>query len=97
VRGRVVLLVDDGLATGSTMEAAIAALRGRAPARLVVAVPVGARETCDRLRQVADDVVCVLAPEQFEAVGLWYDDFSQTDDEEVTRLLTAGLRRAEDG
>jgi predicted phosphoribosyltransferase len=89
VRGRAVLLVDDGLATGSTMEAALAALRRQDPARLVVAVPVGARETCDRLRRVADDVVCVLTPERFEAVGLWYEDFSQTSDEEVTRLLAA--------
>ena len=83
------LVVDDGLATGSTMEAAIHALRRHAAARIIVAVPVGARETCDRLRGIADEVVCLSTPEPFDAVGRWYDDFSQTSDEEVIELLSA--------
>jgi erythromycin esterase-like protein/predicted phosphoribosyltransferase len=87
VRDRTVILVDDGLATGSSMEAAILALRQHAPARIVVAVPVGARETCERLRQIADEVVCVATPHPFDAVGLWYEDFAQTTDAEVSRLL----------
>jgi putative phosphoribosyl transferase len=87
VAGRVVILVDDGLATGSTMGAAVLAVRRRHPARVIVAVPVGARETCQDLRAVADEVVCVMTPEPFRAVGLWYLDFSQTTDDEVQRLL----------
>ena len=87
VEGRTVLLVDDGLATGSTMEAGIAALRHLSPARVVVAVPVGARETCERLRSIVDQVVCVSTPVPFEAVGAWYQEFPQTTDEEVFRLL----------
>jgi len=87
VRDRTVILVDDGLATGSTMQAALHALRQQRPARIVVAVPVGARETCDRLRGIADEVVCPVLPEPFNAVGLWYEEFSQTSDEEVKRLL----------
>jgi putative phosphoribosyl transferase len=87
VEGRTVLLIDDGVATGSTMEAGIVALRHLAPARLVVAVPVGARETCERLRSIADQVVCVATPVPFEAVGAWYEEFSQTTDDEVIRLL----------
>ena len=89
VANRTVLLVDDGLATGSTMQAAITALRQQAPARIVVAVPVGARDTCDRMRKLADRVVCLEMPEPFDAVGLWYEEFAQTSDEEVTRLLGA--------
>ncbi len=92
---RTVILVDDGLATGSSMQAAIVALRQHAPARIVVAVPVGARETCERLARLADTVVCVSMPEPLKAVGLWYDDFSQTSDEEVTRLLAAPPSRAD--
>jgi predicted phosphoribosyltransferase len=87
VRDRVVILVDDGLATGSTMEAAIRALKQLVPARLVVAVPVGARETCERLGRLVDDLVCLTTPEPFRAVGLWYETFSQTTDEEVRALL----------
>jgi predicted phosphoribosyltransferase len=87
VAGRIVILVDDGLATGSTMRAAVAALRRQGPARIVVAVPVGAPETCGELAREADEVVCALMPEPFYAVGLWYDDFSQTSDEEVRELL----------
>jgi len=87
VAGNTVILVDDGLATGSTMLAAVAALRQEHPARIVVAVPVAAPETCDALRKVADEVVCSTTPEPFLAVGLWYADFSQTSDEEVHELL----------
>jgi putative phosphoribosyl transferase len=93
VRGRVVILVDDGLATGSSMRAAIAVVRTQSPARVVVAVPVAARETCDDLRREVDELVCLRTPEPFSAVGLWYEDFSQTTDEEVRALLqrqTAG-------
>jgi putative phosphoribosyl transferase len=87
VAGRVVILVDDGLATGATMRAAIRAVRGRRPARLVVAVPVGARQTCAALRTEADEVVSLCEPEPFLAVGLYYQDFEPTDDDEVQRLL----------
>lgn len=91
VEGRIVILVDDGLATGATMRAAVEALRQQHPARIVVAVPVGAAETCDDLRKIADEVVCVQTPEPFYAVGMWYDDFSQTTDEEVRELLAQGV------
>jgi putative phosphoribosyl transferase len=87
VRARTILLVDDGLATGSTMEAAILALRRLEPASIVVAVPVGAHETCERIARMADRLVCVATPSPFEAVGLWYVNFSQTTDDEVRRLL----------
>jgi len=97
VRDRAVILVDDGLATGSTMEAAIVALRQQRPARIVVAVPVGARETCDRLRRIADEVVCPAMPEPFDAVGLWYEEFTQTSDDEVKRLLESAARSATSG
>lgn len=93
VRDRTVILVDDGLATGSTMEAAVLALRQQGPARIVVAVPVGAQESCERLRRMADEVVCPLKPEPMNAVGLWYEDFSQTTDDEVTGLLAASATR----
>jgi len=89
--GKTVILVDDGLATGATMRAAVLAVRRLEPAHIVVAVPVGARDTCELLRRVADEVVVVLAPASFSAVGLWYDDFSQTSDDEVRQaLLTRG-------
>jgi len=87
VRGRTVLLVDDGLATGSTMKAAVKAMRSHEPATVVVAVPVGAPDTCRELASIADEVVCVRMPEPFAAVGQWYHDFSQTTDEEVSALL----------
>ena len=90
IQGRVVILVDDGLATGSTMWAAVVAVRRLQPARVVVAVPIGARETCEALRKIADEVVCALMPEPFRAVGHWYVDFSQTTDEEVRQLLSLG-------
>jgi putative phosphoribosyl transferase len=87
VRGKTVILVDDGLATGSTMRAAAAALQAQHPERLVIAVPVAPRETCQSLLNAADDVVCPTVPEPFFAVGNWYEDFSQTTDEEVRQLL----------
>jgi putative phosphoribosyl transferase len=88
VRGRTVILVDDGLATGSSMRAAVIALRKRQPARVVVAVPVGAPESCAELQTEADETVCAATPRPFHGVGIWYDDFSQTTDEEVRELLT---------
>jgi predicted phosphoribosyltransferase len=88
VKGRTVVLVDDGLATGSTMRAAVEAIRQLSPARVIVAVPVGARESCAALRTLADTVVCALMPEPFSAVGRWYADFSETTDDEVRRLLS---------
>lgn len=87
LRAKTVILVDDGLATGSTMRAAVEALRQKGPARIVVGVPVAAPETCDAFRTIADDIVCAETPEPFRAVGLWYDDFSQTTDDEVHELL----------
>ena len=87
LKGRVVILVDDGLATGSTMRAAAAAVKRQDPQRIVVAVPVAARETCNEFRQEVDEVVCVVTPEPFRAVGLWYEDFTQTSDDEVHALL----------
>jgi putative phosphoribosyl transferase len=87
VEGRTVILVDDGLATGSTMRAAAAALRSRKPARLVVAVPVAAPAACEDFRAEVDETVCALTPEPFYAVGQWYRDFSQTTDDEVRALL----------
>jgi predicted phosphoribosyltransferase len=90
VRGRVAILVDDGLATGATMRAAIHALRDRGAGAIVVAVPTAPVETCEALRREAEEVVCARTPEPFTAVGLWYRDFSPVGDEEVTALLGAG-------
>jgi predicted phosphoribosyltransferase len=87
VRGRTVILVDDGLATGATMYAAVKALRQQLPARIVVAVPIAAPEACAELSEEVDEIVCAVTPEAFYAVGLWYADFSQTTDEEVRDLL----------
>lgn len=87
VEGRSVVVVDDGLATGSTMRAAVAALRSQRPVRLVVAVPVGAADVCRALQQEADEVVCLDSPDLMGAISLFYDDFSQTDDHEVRSLL----------
>jgi predicted phosphoribosyltransferase len=87
IEGRVVILVDDGLATGSTMRAAVMAARRLKPSRIIVAVPVGAPETCHALAETADEVVCPRTPDPFSAVGLWYGDFTQTTDEEVRQLL----------
>jgi predicted phosphoribosyltransferase len=87
VRGRTVIVIDDGLATGATMHAAIQALRQIQPARIVVAVPIAASEICQDLEAEVDEIVCAVTPEPFRAVGLWYEDFSQTTDEEVRELL----------
>jgi putative phosphoribosyl transferase len=87
VGGRVAVVVDDGLATGATMRAAVTALRALSPRRIVVAVPVGAAETCAELAAEADDVVCTRMPPSFRAVGEWYEDFTQTTDDEIRALL----------
>jgi putative phosphoribosyl transferase len=87
VAGKTVLLVDDGLATGSSMRAAIQALRAKDPAAVIVAVPTAPRETCERLREDADEVICALTPDLFFAVGTWYEHFAQTGDDEVVELL----------
>jgi predicted phosphoribosyltransferase len=93
VRGRIAILVDDGLATGSSMRAAARALRQRRPAQIVVAVPVAARATCQDFEQEVDRVVCAFTPEPFFAVGQWYKQFSQTTDEEVRNLLKRAAER----
>jgi putative phosphoribosyl transferase len=95
VRGKTVILVDDGLATGSTMRAAVAALRQQGPRRLVVAVPVAAASTCEALVEEVDEVACATTPEPFYAVGQWYRDFEQTDDEEVHALLALAAQEQE--
>jgi len=87
LQGRTVILVDDGLATGATMRAAVAALRQRGVAKIVVAVPVGAADTCREFETEVDETVCAVASEYFQAVGQYYDDFSQTTDEEVREIL----------
>jgi predicted phosphoribosyltransferase len=87
--GRTVILVDDGLATGSTMRAAVAAVREQGAGRVIVAVPVAPPDTCDTLARQADEVICPLRPHDFEAVGQWYEDFAQTTDDEVRTLLAA--------
>jgi predicted phosphoribosyltransferase len=92
VRGRSVILIDDGLATGATMHAAVQALREQGPAKIVVAVPVCAPETCREIQKVADETVWLFAPEWFHGVGQFYDDFSQTSDDEVRRLLAEAAR-----
>ena len=93
VRGRTVILVDDGLATGSSMRAAVEAVRQRGPSAVVVAVPVGAPSTCTELGRLADEAICARTPDHFSAVGQWYVDFSQTSDAEVRRLLDERHRR----
>jgi putative phosphoribosyl transferase len=87
IEGKAVALIDDGLATGSTMRAAVLALREHQPRKVVVGVPVAAPETCHFFRDAVDEVICAVTPEPFYAVGLWYEDFAQTTDEEVERLL----------
>jgi putative phosphoribosyl transferase len=87
VAGRTVILVDDGLATGASMRAAVQALRHRQPERIIVAVPVGAAATCEQLRTEADEVVCGRHPSDLNAIGFWYEDFRQTTDEEICGLL----------
>ena len=88
LQGKTVILVDDGLATGASMRAAVEAVRRKEPARVVVAVPVGARDTCQEFTRIADEVVCLSQPEPFHAVGLWYTRFDQTSDREVQELLS---------
>jgi predicted phosphoribosyltransferase len=92
VRGRTVILVDDGLATGATMLAAVKALRAEGAGRIVVAVPIASPEACYQLEEEVDETICAVTPEPFHAVGLWYQDFSQTTDDEVRELLARGSR-----
>lgn len=93
---QVVILVDDGLATGSTMRAAVRAVRHHRPSRVVVGVPTGAAETCEEFRNEVDEIVCVIAPEGFQAVGVWYEEFPQVSDEEVRELLARSSRELVD-
>ena len=97
VRGRTVILIDDGLATGASMRAAVAALRAQNPARIVVAVPTAAPETCAAFESEVDEIVCAMTPEPFYGVGRWYEDFSQTTDEEVRALLEEAVRQLQHG
>jgi putative phosphoribosyl transferase len=92
VKDRVIILIDDGLATGSTMRAASTSLRLQKPRRIVVAVPVSSPETCDEFRNEVDEIVCAVTPQHFQGVGLWYKDFSQTSDEEVRGLLERAVQ-----
>ncbi|HSU32558.1 MAG TPA: phosphoribosyltransferase [Bryobacteraceae bacterium] len=92
ISGRTVVVVDDGLATGSTMLAACRAVRSAGPRRLVAAVPVGSRQACRNLRNVTDETICAMTPEPFTAIGSWYQDFRQTTDEEVRELLEQAAR-----
>jgi predicted phosphoribosyltransferase len=94
IGGKAVILIDDGLATGSSMRASVQAVRRHNPSRVVVAVPVGAHDTCDELGAHADEVVCVRTPEPFIAVGQWYGNFNQTTDQEVRDLLRDHARAA---
>jgi len=96
LRNREVVLVDDGMATGASMRAAVLAVRQRHPARVIVAAPVAARETYKEFTQLADEIVCVQTPANFEGVGQWYEDFTQTSDEEVRLLLEQGAKFAWD-
>lgn len=93
IKGRIVIVVDDGLATGATMRAAVRSVRQREPRRLIAAVPVGSQQACEALREDADEVVCLFAPADFWAVGLYYQDFAPTEDEEVERLLQDSYTR----
>jgi putative phosphoribosyl transferase len=93
IKDRIVILIDDGLATGSTMRAAAASLRLQKPRRIVVAVPVSSPEIGDEFRSEVDEIVCAVTPQHFQGVSLWYDDFSQTSDEEVRELLKRAAQR----
>src|SRR5918992_5390811 len=95
LHNRTVILIDDGLATGTTMRAAAFALRQQPPARIIVAVPVAASETCDEFRNLVDEVICAVTPRELYAVGLWYGDFSQTSDDEVYELLERSRKEKE--
>ena len=97
LRDRTVILVDDGLATGASMRAAVQAVRAHHPARVIVAVPVGAPETCEAFADITDETICARTPEPFSAVGLWYRDFSQTTDDEVRHLLNEHEQRTASG
>ena len=88
------ILIDDGLATGSTMRAAVEALRQEGARKIVVAVPVAPPETCESFREIVDDIVCAVTPEPFQAVGLWYANFSETSDDEVKELLARSERES---
>jgi predicted phosphoribosyltransferase len=94
IPGKIVIVIDDGLATGSSMKAAIAALRRHDPANIVVAVPTASRETCEELKSAADEIVCAITPEPFYAVGFSYDDFEQTTDSEVRALIQQAATRS---
>jgi len=94
LRNKTLVVIDDGLATGSTMRAAVRALRQMNPRAIVVAVPVAARETCNELRAEVDDIICLRTPEPFQAVGLWYENFDQTSDEDVHELLDRAMSMA---
>jgi predicted phosphoribosyltransferase len=94
LRGRIIIIIDDGLATGASMRAAVTAAREQDPARIIVAAPVAARETCREFEEEADEVVCAQMPDEFEGVGQWYEDFSQTTDDEVRELLARGMARS---
>jgi predicted phosphoribosyltransferase len=96
-RGRTVILIDDGLATGSTMLAAVRAVRQQGPERVIVAVPIASKQTCAALESEVDEVICAMTPEPFHAVGLWYRDFAQTSDEEVRELLEEVQSRSMSG
>lgn len=93
VGGQIVILVDDGLATGSTMRAAVRALRRKQPASIIVAVPTAARSTCEEFLTIADDCVCTITPDPFQAVGLWYDDFDQISDQQVCDLVAQSVEQ----
>ena len=93
IRDRTVILIDDGLATGASMRAAVAGLRAQHPARIIIAVPIAAAETCDMFRAEVDEVVCAITPEPFHGVSRWYEDFSQVTDEEVRTLLEEANRQ----
>jgi predicted phosphoribosyltransferase len=97
VRNRTVILVDDGLATGATMRAAVKALRQSGAAKIVVAVPVGPPDTCDEFEQLADETLCLSTPPFFQAVGQYYEDFSQTSDDDVRELLTSAAQEISQG
>jgi putative phosphoribosyl transferase len=93
LQGKIAIVVDDGLATGSTMMAAVRYIRSLSPEKVIVAIPVGSREAVSRLRREADDVICITIPESFYAVSQWYRDFTQVSDDEVRNLLAANHRR----
>ncbi len=97
VSGRWVILIDDGLATGATMRAAVSALRQQKPAGIIIGIPVAPIDTVEELRKEADEVVCLATPEPFSAIGKWYEDFSQTSDEEVSNLLARVWQPAKEG